>query len=272
VALASLLFFWSRPAQTREVVRIGGTGAAVGGLQALAKAYARHHPAETILILPSMGSSGGIRAVIDNRVDLACSARALNPNEQAPGLALIPWATTAFVFATHADTPPESLSLAELEAIYAGQRATWKDGRPVRLVLRPKADTSHAYLSGFTPGMKDALEKAHAIPGVCVGITDQEALLRLEQTPGSFGTTVLGLVVSEGRQVQVLPVGGVHPEDPAYPFCLTLSFVYRPQECSPTARSFLAFTRSKEGRRLLARAGYRPLPLEAHGGEGAHAR
>lgn len=247
------------PGQGREAVRVGGTGSASSGLQALAKAYEQRHPDHHILVLPSIGSTGGIRAVIDGKLDVGCTSRTLQAEERVPGLGEIPWATTAFVFATQSGTPAEGLTLSGIEDIYAGRRTQWKDGRPIRMVLRPKSDTAHAYLAGFTPGMKAALDRAHAVPGVCMGITDPEAVTHLEQTPGSFGTTVLGLIVSEGRRVQALAVDGMQPSAPSYPYFLTLTLIYRPGQCSAATRHFIAFTQSQEGHRILAKAGYRPL-------------
>lgn len=243
-----------------EVVRVGGSGAGLGGLQALANAFEQRHPSRSILILPSIGSSGGIRAVMDGKLDVGCTSRPLHPEERVPGLAEVPWVTTPFAFATHPGTPPEELTLPGIEDIYAGRRTRWRDGTPIRLILRPKSDGAFSYLASLSPSMRAALDHAHALPGVSVGITDQEALAQLEKTPGSFGTTVLGLVVSERRQVQALRVNGAHPSDPAYPFFLTLSLVHRPGTASAAVRDFLAFVGSKDGRRILLKAGYRPHP------------
>ena len=242
---------------------MGGTGAGSGGLQALAKAYEQRHPEHNIVILPSIGSAGGIRAVVDGKLEVGCSSRLLQPEERIPGLVEVPWATTAFVFATQSEAPAETLTLSGIEDIYAGRRTHWKDGRPIRLVLRPKSDSAHAYLSGFTPGMRRALDRAHALPGVRVGITDQEALAYLERTPGSFGTTVMGLIVSEGRRVQALSVEGAHPSERTYPFALSLILVYRPEAATTATREFLDFMRSKAARHLLAQAGYQPLPADS---------
>ncbi|WLT32218.1 PstS family phosphate ABC transporter substrate-binding protein [Geothrix sp. PMB-07] len=252
-------------AEAGDVVRVGGTGSGSGALLALAKAYERHHPDHSIQVLPSIGSTGGIRAVADRKLDLGCISRAMTKEEESLGLEAQSLATTAFVFATSAHTAAGPLTLKEVEDIYAGRKATWKDGRPIRLVLRPKSDTAHAYLSGFTPGMKATLDQAHALPGVCVGITDQEALTQLEQTPGSFGTAVLGLIVSEGRQVKALPVDGIQPTSPDYPFTLTLRMVFRRSEWSAAAQSFMAFAQSKEGRQILSQAGYRPMAETSRG-------
>ncbi len=242
-----------------DTLRVGGSGVALGGLRVLAKAYERRHPGLSILVLPSIGSTGGIRAVQDGKLDLGCSARPLQPEERAQGLNEIPWVTTAFVFATHATTALEALTLAEVEAIYAGRRTTWRDGRPIRLVLRPRSDTSFAYLAETTPGMRAALAQSQARQGVAVGVTDQEALAELERTPGSFGTTVLGLVLTEDRRVQILTLNGKKPTEPGYPLALMVNLIHRP-DASAAALGFLGFLRSKEGLDLALRSGYRPVP------------
>lgn len=253
------------PCAAGEVVRVGGTGSGSGALLALARAYERQHPNQSIQVLPSIGSTGGIRAVADRKLDLGCISRAMTKEEQTFGLDEQILASTAFVFATAADTTAGSLTLKEVEDIYACRRTTWRDGQPIRLVLRPRSDTAHAYLSGFTPGMKASLDLAHALPGVCVGITDQESLTQLERMPGSFGTAVLGLIVAERRQVRALAVDGIPPTSPDYPFFLTLRLVFRPRECSAAARAFLAFAQSKEGRQIITQAGYRPMAEPARG-------
>jgi phosphate transport system substrate-binding protein len=252
-------------AQGGEILRVGGTGAGLGGLQALAKVYELRHPERSVRILPSIGSTGGIRAVLEGRLDVGCVSRPLLPEERGPGLAELPWATTAYVFATQSATPAEPLTLAGIEDIYAGRRTHWKDGRPIRLILRPKSDTAHAYLTGFTPGMRAALDRAHALPGVCIGLTDQAALAHLEQTPGSFGTTVLGLIASEGRRVQALTVDGINPTQRTYPFVLALTLVHRNDRSSPAIRAFLDFAFSKEAQSILIKAGYQPISAGAAG-------
>jgi len=54
---------------------IGGTGAALGTIQAIAKAYQKENSVSTIKVLPSLGSGGGIRALSNNKIDIAIIGR-----------------------------------------------------------------------------------------------------------------------------------------------------------------------------------------------------
>ena len=65
---------------------IGGTGTALGGMQLLAKAFSEDHPEIKTVVLPSLGSGGGIKALGAGKIDLSLSARPLKDKESATGL------------------------------------------------------------------------------------------------------------------------------------------------------------------------------------------
>lgn len=247
-----------------EPILLSGTGSSTGGMRALAEAWSRAHPATPVRVLPSVGSSGAIRAVLDGKLHLGCVARALTAEEAARGAAQRPYARTPLVFATDPGNPLRSISPAEIERIYAGERTAWPDGRPIRLVLRPPADALSTALAALSPGLRAAQERARLVHGLFVGVTDQDAADHLERTPGAFGPTTWSLVVSEGRRLNVLALDGVHPSAPGYPWTVELSFVWRGAQPPGAARGFLAFAASAEGARVLAATGHLPP-----GGQGA---
>lgn len=47
-----------------ETLRISGTGGASGGMRLLAESFRKAEPGTDVIILPSIGSSGGIRGAI----------------------------------------------------------------------------------------------------------------------------------------------------------------------------------------------------------------
>lgn len=247
-----------------ESLRISGTGGAIGGMRFLAEAFRRAEPGVDVLILPSIGSSGGIRAVLAGKLDIGLSARPLSPEETAQGARETAYARTAFVFAVHPEVMRSDTTLAEIVEIYAGRKTTWDDGTALRLILRPAADTDTIALRMLSPEMAHAVERSQKREGLIVAMTDQDAADVLERTGGSIGTTTLAMAVSEKRRIRVLSLSGVKPttrsvRDGTYPYTKTFYLVTR-QAPSPIAARFLRFVRSPEGKAILSRVGHVPLP------------
>lgn len=263
---ASLLLPAVAPAM--DVLRVSGTGAAIGGMRQLARDFEKTRTGVRIEVLPSIGSTGGIRAVTDGKLDLACSSRPVKDEEKKANLVEELYAKTAFIFATHKDNTIRGLKLSEIEDIYAGRRTTWPDGRPIRMILRPLSDTFSVFLTHLTPGMDAAVAAAYKTPGIFVAGTDQDSADQIEKVSGSFGTTSYALVSSEQRRVTVLAVDGVSPTEDnvpssRYPYQLPLFLVYRSNKNTGFITDFVDFVYSGAGREILAKNGHLPLPRGA---------
>lgn len=247
-----------------ETLRITGTGGAIGGMRLLVEAFRKAEPGVDVIILPSLGSSGGIRAALAGKLDIGLSARALSPEETGQGLRQTAYARTAFVFAVNPDVKRSDTTLAEVLEIYAGRKTTWDDGAPLRLILRPGADTDTIALQKISPEMALAVERSQKREGLIVAKSDQNFADEIERTSGSFGATTLAIVVSEKRRIRILSLSGVKPtvksvQDGTYPWTKTFYMVTRPTP-SPTAGKFIRFVRSPEGKAILTRVGHAPLP------------
>ena len=247
-----------------ETVRITGTGGAIGGMRLLAEAFRMAEPGVDVVILQSIGSTGGIRAVLAGKLDIGLSARPLQPEEMAQGPRQTAYARTAFVFAVHPDVKRSDTTLAEVLEIYAGRKTTWDDGTALRLILRPSADTDTIALRMISPEMAYAVERSQIREGLIVATTDQDSADVIERTSGSVGTTTLAMVVSEKRRIRMLSLSGVKPttksvRDGTYPYTKTLYMVTR-QASSPITERFIRFVRSPEGKAILSRVGHVPLP------------
>jgi len=251
-------------AASAETLRISGTGGALGGIARVAHAFQRAHPGVRVVIPRSVGSVGGIQAAIAGKLDIGVSARPLTREERARGGQETPYARTAFVFAVNPDVDRSDITLDEAAAIYGGRLNWWGNGTPVRVVLRPAADTDSVLLRRMGRGMAAALAKAHGREGMIMALTDTDCADRIESVPGAFGTTTLALVLSEGRKIKVLSLGGVAPSnrsvtDGSYPYSKTFHLVTgaRPR---PAAVRFIDFLRSPGGMSILLRAGQVPVP------------
>lgn len=259
-ALAVLALVGPALGAKAEVLSIGGTGAALGTMRLLGEAYARQQPGLSVQVLPSMGSGGGIKAVLAGAIQLAVSARPLSAQEQQAGAQAVEYGRTPFVFATQSSNKARGINSQELVEIYAGRLDRWPDGTPIRLVLRPVGDADSETIKSISPALREAKLLAEQRKGMLFAITDQEAADALERTPGSFGPATLALLISEKRALKALTLNGVAPEprhlaDGRYPLAKSLLLVSGPSP-GAAARGFIEFTRSPAGREILRRNGY----------------
>jgi phosphate transport system substrate-binding protein len=243
-----------------DTLRIGGTGAALGTMRLLGEAFRKTHPHAEVEVLPSLGSPGGIRAVLAGAIAVAVSSRPLKLEELSAGARQKQIGATPFVFAVAASTKVAALSSTELVEIYAGAKTRWPDGTPLRLVLRPRSGSESELLYGMSAEMKAAHLLAETRPGLLTTATDQENADALEKIPGALGVITFAQLVSEKRSLRALPIDGVAPSPEAlrqgrYLVSVPLYLVTSGRS-SPLARAFVDFARSGTGAAVLARNGY----------------
>jgi len=241
-----------------ETIRISGTGGAIGTMRILREAFRKLHPETQVEILPGMGSSGSVNAVLAEHLDIGLSARPLHGEERARGLRDTKYARTPFVFVVNPTLKMTGLTLEGLAAIYAGKR-DWEDGKRIRLVLRLDGDTDYPVLKGISPAMSAAVDIALRRKGMIIATTDLDAADAIESVPGAFGATTLSLVLSEKRAVRVLALEGVVPSvrtmvDRSYHPVKTF-FMVTKGDPPEAVRRFIDFVCSPAGAVLLAKNG-----------------
>jgi phosphate transport system substrate-binding protein len=242
-----------------DSIRIGGTGAGLGAMKLLAQEFNKSRADAQLIVTPSLGSNGAIRAVLAGAVDVGISARPLSPEENRQGMSARAYARTPLVIATGAKTNSTGLSLPQLAQIYSGKVTHWPDGNPIRLVVRPASDADSIAMRAFSAEMDSAITAALARKGLRVADTDQDNADALEQLPGSLGATTLTQIVAEDRALKPLALDGVTPSLQSlaagrYRYSKTLHLVTG-RNPSPLAMDFVAFVRSPAGRAVLARTG-----------------
>lgn len=241
------------------VIAIGGTGSALGGMKEAARAFQEKHPEITFRFAPSLGSGGGIKAVLASALDIALSARPVSDDERKQGAASVEYARTPFIFVTSHKGKAWDLTLEQLVSIYAGETKTWPDGAPLRLILRPVGDVDTAYLKAMSPAMDKAVQAALSREGMVVTVTDQETADTIGRIRGGLGALTLTQLVAERRPLKLLRVNGIAPSlrtlaDGSYPYYKTLSIVTGPKT-GREAQLFIKFINSPEGRSVLTRTG-----------------
>lgn len=243
-----------------EELRIGGTGTGLGTMQLLGQVWRKNQPDTKVTVLRSLGSGGGIKAVLAGQVDVAVSSRPLKDAEIAQGARQTEYGRTPFVFVVHRNSKVSGVSTRELADIYAGRTESWPDGTRIRLVLRPVGDTDSETIKTISPEVRAAKELVEQRKGMSFAVTDQEAADSLEKIPGAFGPSTLALILTEQRPLKPLRFNGVEPtpvniENGSYPLMRTL-YLVTSSKSPPAAQRFVDFVQSVPARELLRKHGY----------------
>jgi phosphate transport system substrate-binding protein len=244
------------------VLRVAGTGAALAMLRLLAAAFREAGGDASPDILPSLGSSGGLRALQRRVIQIAVSSRPLTAAEAAVGLRPAAFARTAMAFATREGSRIEGVSRLAAAGYLSGERPNWPDGEPMRLVRRPPGEADWIALAGLGPEMERAVEVALRRPGLLVAGTDQENAELIEGVPGSFGLISQGQARAEARRVRLLALDGEMPtlarvEAGSWPMIRSLELV-TPDDPGPVAAAFLLFAQGEEAAALMREHGFLP--------------
>ena len=142
-----------------EVMEIPGTGANEFLLKKLAEAFNRENPGDTVVIPPSVGSSGGIRLVGEDERILGRVARSLKKEEAKYGLTYLVFAKDPVVFVVSSRVGVNDLTVQQLIDIYTGKIENWQQvggqNHPVRLLVREPEDSSLLIIKKHLAPFKD---------------------------------------------------------------------------------------------------------------------
>jgi phosphate transport system substrate-binding protein len=259
VFLFFISFLSQTPAVTGEVLKIGGTGSILGTMRHLGKSFEKTDPGITVQVFPSLGSSGGIKAVSKGAIDIGVSAFPLNEEERKLDLSGFEFAKSPLVLITRNGVGISGLSTDQLIKIYRGETQAWPDGERLRLVLRPASDSDTLLIKNISLETKKAVECALARPGMLLALTDQDCLDTFEMTPGAFTFSTLTQILTEKRSPKMLTYNGVKPSlqtlsDRSYPLYKPFFIVTRP-EPPDRAKKFLSFIQSPKGKKILEESG-----------------
>jgi phosphate transport system substrate-binding protein len=241
-----------------DELKVGGTGSATGVLQRMSAAYNAAHPGDKVEVVFGLGSSGGIAAAAEGAIGVSVSGRALKAEEKAAGLQSARLLDTPFLFVT-SYAQPQKLSKKDIVAIFDGGLNKWPDGRDIRPVLRPKADSVTPFLISAFEGMQPAMDKLRQRQDVPVAATDQDNKDTAEKVPDSFAGMTLVQFVTESPRLRPIALDGADAsvatmESGAYPLKMTLHTVVK-ADPSPVVKRFMSFMHSPDGAKIIRESG-----------------
>jgi len=264
--LILVTLFWAVGLGTAlaENIVIKGSTTVLPIAQATLEAYMKANPGANIS-LSGGGSGEGIKALIDKSTDIANSSREIKPKEtdlaKSKGVnpVEIPVAIDAIVPIVNPKNPVKNLSIDQLNRIYQGKIANWKEvgGEDLEIVVVSRDSSSGTFEAWGEMVMKGTKVSPRAQLQASNGAIVQ-AVSKNKYALGYIGLgyldeTVRGLTVNG---VQASSKTALSKEYPVSRFL----FMYTNGEPKGETAKFIKFVLSSEGQKLIAKEGFVPLP------------
>ncbi len=241
---------------------LAGTGDSELLLQRLATEYQRLYPDRSVEVPPSVGSSGGIRMLLQGRTDLARVARPLSEGEAQQGLHWRKFASVPIVFV--ANLPQNCISdlnSKQLLNIFNGRYSRWSQlgncpNQKIYLARREAGDSSNRVLYEQITGLGEVKNPV----GKTI-YTTQETFETIAAHPYTLGYLPLSQLTSS--TLNLFTIDGVMASpatiiNQTYGLQLPLALAWR-EPLREESRNFLQFLDSPAAQELIGSFGAVPV-------------
>jgi phosphate transport system substrate-binding protein len=241
-----------------EELTIVGTGAGASVLEKVGKAFTAKNPDITIVVPPSIGSGGGVKAVGNDENVLGRVSRKIKDKEKNLELTYAAYAKLPIVFYVNSTVGVKNLTSGQIADIYSGKITNWQevggsDGK-IRVIRREDGDSSLKVLLNTVPGFKDIeLTKKSKTT-----YSDPETLDTCEKTPGSIAFGAYS-DVKDNKNITALSLDGVKASSANYAHVGELGLIYKEKNNTGNVRTFIEFITSGAANDVLADAGAIPV-------------
>lgn len=221
---------------------------------------------KTGVVLKRPGSGEGLAALIAGDADIAPTSRPANKRElaaaKAAGLELRSEAIGSYgvTILVNKANPLLTLKPAQVRSIFNGKITDWKQvgapKGPIKVFILDRNTGARAGFQGLA--MKGA---GYAVSATaCRNYDAIEAAVAND--PSAIGYTDMGRPVAGTRALLIngQPANAAAVFGKLYPFANTIFFYTAGGRESPAAARFTRFVLSREGQRILQKAGYAPRP------------
>ena len=230
----------------------------------LAEAYKASHPGVSFDIAAE-GSTTGIAAIIDGTADIGMASRRAFDTEVsaagANGRTLKPTIVAydgIAVIVNSANSVP-ALTKKQIEQIFTGEVTDWsavggKPG-PISIYTRNTSSGTYSDFKGMAMSKKDYADTAQKMAG--------NEQIAAEVGKNANGVGYVGMAYLTAPGVKAVAVNGVKPsiatvQSHAYPLSRS-TFYYTNGPAEGEAKSFLDFTISPAGQKIVQAVGFAPL-------------
>ena len=260
-------------AAAQDPLRIEGSntfGEKLGPL--LVKGFKRTNPGIPVE-LKRPGSGPGLDALIAGQADIAPTSRPANRTEllaaKKAGVKLRPQMIGSYGVAiiVNEANPVKSLKPAQVRALFTGKTTNWSKVRgsdkPVNLYI---LDTK----TGARAGFQDLAMRGDAYAATAKALPDYASIVAaVAKDPNAIGYADMGPLPAGVRAVLINgePPNSVAIYEQVYPYANSLYLYTLERKTTPAARNFVRYALSKDGQRIIAKAGFVPrLPAPPSAG------
>ncbi len=235
----------------QEKIIVGGTGACQDLVRALAKAFMAENKG-TVDVPDSIGSGGGIKAALNDSINIGRVARVLTDAEKQ-SLTYKEFALSPVVFGTVSDVGVANLSSADISKIYSGEITNWKQvgGKDLKIYVigREKEDSSLTEIVKSLNGF----ENVKFAENVIIALKDQEMIAKIKGKEGTIGFGTLSNF--KASNLKLFSIDNVAPtlgnvQSNKYKIYSTFAFVYK--NLTGLSKEFVDFVYSSKGKKIIS--------------------
>lgn len=262
VLIPMIVCFWIRSV-IAETLEIPGTGSCEVVLKNLANDFNVQHPGHEVIIPPSIGSKGGINAVITDKNLIGRIGRPLEGDEAKYGMKYLIFARDAVIFAVGEKVEIQSLTSNQLADIFSGKIGDWQQvgckKAFIRVLIRQPGETSLNII------------QQHIKPFQQLKFTDQSKILyhdyevvdMLEKYKTAIGWLTLSSIFAGKGSIKPIAIDNIMPTPEnvlagKYKMTCDYALVYKEKRLSELGKKFIDFIFSDSGKQIMKKHGLIP--------------
>lgn len=239
----------SNSSASKKIVSIVGSTTVQPVAQEVADGFKVLNP-DILVEIQGVGSSAGIKAVIDGTADIGASSRELTQEEKSNDIDEIIFAKDGIAIIVNKENNIEDISMEEIKKIFEGEIISWKElgGPDERITVISREDGS---------GTRDAFNEIVSIDDYIESalVCDSNGSIKssVASKPHAIGYVSIGIV---DDAVNALKVDGIEPtannvKNGEYKVQRNLLLLTK-GEVSPESQEYLNYLMSDEGQNIVA--------------------
>jgi phosphate transport system substrate-binding protein len=220
-----------------------------------------------VLIPPSVGTAGGIRAVRQDLAVLARVAQTQQGDQATQGLQYLVFAQDMTIFAVGGKVTVKNLTSPQLVDVFTGKITDWRElggaPGPIRVLARQPGDSNLKIIGENLPSFRNITFP----PSAKVVHTDPKMLEMLQKYKYSIGWLTFSALKGVQTSVYPLALDGIAPtpenaRSRKYKLLGPYALVYKEERLNNLAKLFLDFIFSRECQQLMEQFGVIPVDKE----------